>query len=69
MDQSLYLSLDKVDEETVNNIVRDIKDNLSDKLIAEMKTIIRNYNKVKKNKKNKKNKKSYVAPSLTVDFN
>lgn len=70
MDQSLYIPLDKIDRTEI--IVNDIKNNLNEKLINEMRYIIKEYNKKKKNKKdvgklNKHMPRSGV--SLLVSFN
>lgn len=74
MDQSLYMTIDKFD--CIDKLVQEIKQNLNDRLITEMKYIIREYNKEKKNNKNvgkiskiSKIDKNYTRPSLVVDFN
>lgn len=70
MDQSLYIPLDECDK--TDKIVQQIKLNLNDQLIAEMKYIIREYNKTKKNKRSvgkiNKTNTNYIPPSLFVDF-
>lgn len=70
MNQSLYMPLDKC--ETTDKLVQDIKSNLNERLINEMKYIIREYNKKKKNKKDvgvfDKKKRDYRPPSLRIDF-
>ena len=70
MDQSLYMTLDEYD--SVDKLVQQIKQNLNDRLITEMKYIIREYNKNKKMNKNvgkiSKIDKNYIPPSLEVSF-
>lgn len=61
MDQSLYIPMN--DKEKEEKIIEEIKNNISDRLVIEMRIIIKKYNKAKN-----MNKKKYVPPSLTVDF-
>ena len=71
MDQSLYMTLDKCDQ--TDKLIQDIKSNLNERLIIEMKYIIKEYNKKKRNKKDvgvfEKKSRDYKPPSLVIDFN
>jgi len=72
MNQSLYIPIDQFDE--TDKIVQQIKTNLNDRLISEMKYIIKEYNKRKRTNKDvgkikkKNNNENYVSPSLIINF-
>jgi len=70
MDGSLYIPLEQCEQ--IDKIVDDIKANLNERLINEMKYIIREYNKTKKKRRGvgriSKKIDNYNPPNLTVDF-